>query len=158
MLYPFFGERQLSKIATFDVERYKKSRAGEAVMRANGPGGKPAFGDETKPATINRELAALSHLFSKAVEWGWVDHRPATIKRLKEHSGRITYLTVEQIERLLKVAEGDQSRQNYTNAHQRKKPATDKVAGFLMPIRLVMAPRPGLEPGTYGLTVRRSTN
>ncbi|MBP6717858.1 MAG: hypothetical protein KA173_03230 [Rhodoferax sp.] len=85
MLYPFFGERQLSKIATFDVERYKKSRAGEAVMRANGPGGKPAFGDETKPATINRELAALSHLFSKAVEWGWVDHRPATIKRLKDH-------------------------------------------------------------------------
>ncbi|MFM2274042.1 MAG: hypothetical protein RL702_3107, partial [Pseudomonadota bacterium] len=30
------------------------------------------------PSTINRELAALSHLFSKAVEWGWVDHRPAT--------------------------------------------------------------------------------
>ena len=51
-----------------------------------------------------------------------------------------------------------QLHKNYTNAHQRKKPATDKVAGFLMPIRLVMAPRPGLEPGTYGLTVRRSTN
>ncbi len=112
-LTPFFGEMQLSKIATFDVERYKKQRAGEAVMRPNGPGGKPTFGGETKPATINRELAALSHLFSKAVEWGWVDHRPATIKRLKEHSGRITYLTVEQIERLLKVAEGDQSRQIY---------------------------------------------
>lgn len=110
-LSPFFGEMQLSKIATFDVERYKKQRAGEAVMRPNGPGGKPSFGGDTKPATINRELAALSHLFSKAVEWGWVDHRPATIKRLKEHSGRITYLTVEQIERLLKVAEGDQNRQ-----------------------------------------------
>ena len=40
-----------------------------------------------------------------------MDHRPATIKRLKEHSGRITYLTVEQIERLLKMAEGDQNRQ-----------------------------------------------
>jgi len=25
-------------------------------------------------------------------------------------------------------------------------------------LRLVVAPRPGLEPGTYGLTVRRSTN
>ena len=110
-LSPFFGEMQPSKIATFDVERYKKQRAGEAVMRPNGPGGKPSYGGYTKPATINRELAALSHLFSKAVEWGWVDHRPATIKRLKEHSGRITYLTVEQIERLLKVAEGDQNRQ-----------------------------------------------
>lgn len=81
------------------------------MKRPNGAGGKPSFGNATKPATINRELAALSHLFSKAVEWGWVDHRPATIKRLKESSGRITYLTVEQIERLLEEAEGDQNRQ-----------------------------------------------
>jgi len=112
-LAPFFGEMQLVKMSTFDVERYKKQRAGEVVVRPNGPGGKPSHGGETNPATINRELAALSHLFSKAVEWGWVDHRPATIKRLKEHSGRITYLTVEQIGRLLKVAEGDQNRQIY---------------------------------------------
>jgi integrase len=110
-LTPFFGDTQLAKITTFDVERYKKQRGSELVVRSNGPGGKPSVGGETKPATINRELAALSHLFSKAVEWGWVDHRPANIKRLKEHSGRITYLTVEQIERLLKVAEGDQNRQ-----------------------------------------------
>ena len=110
-LTPFFGDTQLAKIATFDVERYKKQRGSELVVRPNGPGGKPSVGGEIKPATINRELAALSLLFSKAVEWGWVDHRPATIKRLKEHSGRITYLTVEQIERLLKMAEGDQNRQ-----------------------------------------------
>ena len=110
-LTPFFGATQLAKITTFDVERYKKQRGGELVVRPNGPGGKPSVGGVTKPATINRELAALSHLFSKAVEWGWVDHRPATIKRLKEHSGRITYLTVEQIERLLKMAEEDQNRQ-----------------------------------------------
>lgn len=59
---------------------------------------------KTKPGTINRELAALSHLFTKAVEWTWLDHRPAAIKRLKESSGRITYLTIDQIERLLKTA------------------------------------------------------
>ena len=110
-LTPFFGDTQLAKITTFDVERYKKQRGSELVVRPNGPGGKPSVGGVTKPATINRELAALSHLFSKAVEWEWVDHRPATIKRLKEHSGRITYLTVEQIGRLLKMAEGDQNRQ-----------------------------------------------
>jgi hypothetical protein len=68
----------------------RSSVAGELVVRPNGPVANH-LGGETKPATINRELAALSHLFSKAVEWGWVDHRPATIKRLKEHSGRITY-------------------------------------------------------------------
>lgn len=31
-----------------------------------------------KPSTINRELAVLSHLFNKAIEWGWRDCRPAT--------------------------------------------------------------------------------
>ncbi len=112
-LVPFFGDTSLSKIATFDVERYKKQRSTEPTMRPNGPGGKPVYGGPTKPATINRELAALSHLLNKAVEWGWIDHRTVTIKRLKEHSGRITYLTVEQIERLLKAAEGDQNRQIY---------------------------------------------
>ena len=110
-LSPFFGDMPLNKVTSFDVERYKKQRGSEAVMRPNGPGDKPTYGDNTKPATINRELAALSHLLNKAVEWGWLDHKPATIKRLKEHSGRITYLTIEQIERFLKVAEGDQNRQ-----------------------------------------------
>jgi integrase len=88
----------------------------ELVMRPNGPGGKPVYGGETKPATINRELAALSHLLNKAVEWGWLDHKPATIKRLKEHSGRITYLTVEQIERLLKEAAGRPEAARFTRS------------------------------------------
>ena len=112
-LSPFFGETPLTKISTFDVERYKRHRGSELVMLPNGPGGKPVFGGPTKPATINRELAALSHLLNKAVEWGWVDHKPATIKRLKEFSGRITYLTVDQMNDLLKEAGADQSRQIY---------------------------------------------
>ena len=91
-LKPFFADKPIARISTFDIERYKKSR-----LDANAASG-----------TINRELAALSHLFSKAVEWKWLDHKPATIKRLKEDSGRITYLTTEQIERLIKAAMKDQ--------------------------------------------------
>jgi hypothetical protein len=30
---------------------------------------------ETAPGTVNREQAVLSHLFSKAVDWGWISHR-----------------------------------------------------------------------------------
>jgi integrase len=90
-LIPFFKSRPLSGIATFVVERYKKSR----------------LDCKAAPGTINRELAALSHLFSKAVEWGWLQHRPATIKRLKEDSGRIVYLTSEQASRLLESAKQD---------------------------------------------------
>ena len=35
---------------------------------------------------------------------------------------------------------------------ERKKPTIVLIAGFLVPMRLLVAPRPGLEPGTYGLT------
>jgi hypothetical protein len=42
-----------------------------------------------------------------------LDHKPASIKRLKENGGRITYLTVDQIQRLLKAAQEDQNIQIY---------------------------------------------
>ena len=110
-LSPFFGATPLAKLTSFDVERYKKHRSSQAVVHSNGQGGLPSTGGNIKPATINRELAALSHLLNKAVEWGWIEHKSATIKRLKEDSGRIVYLTIGQIEDLLKAAEGDQNRQ-----------------------------------------------
>jgi integrase len=96
-LKPFFASKPLAKISTFDVERYKKHRLEENAAKG----------------TINRELAALSHLFSKSVEWKWVNHKPATIKRLKEDSGRIIYLTTEQIDDLIKAAISDQFDQLY---------------------------------------------
>ncbi|MCW5205504.1 tyrosine-type recombinase/integrase [Desulfobulbus sp. F5] len=92
-LSPFFKDKPLSSIAAFDLERFKKSRKEEGVT--NG--------------TINRELAALSHLFSKAVEWKWIDRRPAKINRLKEDGGRMVYLTAAQAAELLKKAAEHQS-------------------------------------------------
>ena len=91
-LVPFFQDTPLDKITGFDIERYKKSRQEEGS--ANG--------------TINRELAALSQLFTKAEEWRGITHRPARIKRLKEDQGRIIYLTVEQVKRVIQAAKEDQ--------------------------------------------------
>jgi integrase len=96
-LIPFFNNMPLNKITTFDIERYKKSRHDSYV----------------KPGTINRELATLSHLFTKALEWQWLDKRPAIIKRYKEVQSRITYLTVEQIDRLVEAAKQDTHPQIY---------------------------------------------
>lgn len=73
----------LSNINTSEIECYKKFREDE----------------KAKPTTINRELAALSHLFTQAVEWRWLDKKPGKIKTLKEGQGRIVYLTIEHIER-----------------------------------------------------------
>lgn len=92
-LSPFFKDKPLSSITTFDLERFKKTR-----KEANASNG-----------TINRELAALSHLFSKAVEWKWINHRPAKINRLKEDTGRIVYLTTDQVSKLLEKATEHQS-------------------------------------------------
>jgi integrase len=96
-LIPFFGDIPLSKVSSFDIERFKK-------LRREG---------NAKPSTINRELASLSHLFTKAVEWQWIDKKPANIKRIKEEQSKITYLTTEQINRLLEVAKQDQNSHVY---------------------------------------------
>jgi len=114
-LTPFFGNLPLSKISGFDIERYKKQRLEEIAI----PGGeKQKPKDKTKlkttsPGTVNRELAALSHLFNKAIEWGWIDRRPAKIKRYSEAQCRITYLTIDQIKRLIECAKQDQNAQIY---------------------------------------------
>jgi len=89
---PFLGNKPLSNISTFDVERFKKHRLEE----------------KAKNATINRDLASLSHLINKALEWKWINHKPCVIRRLKEEPGRITYLTADQAQKLLETSMHDQ--------------------------------------------------
>lgn len=96
-LIPFFKNKPIAKITSFDIERYKKHRQNE----------------EAKPGTINRELSACSHLYTKAIEWDWIDHKPFAIKKFKEDKGRIVYLIPEQIERLLDAAKQDQNEHIY---------------------------------------------
>lgn len=109
-LVPFFGDMPLSKISAFDVERYKRQRQQEPVIVS--PRGKVIERASekitaAKPGTINRELAVLSHLFNKAIEWGWLDRRPAKLNRFQEGQGRITYLTADQVARLVECAKAD---------------------------------------------------
>ena len=111
-LVPFFGDMPLSKVSAFDVERYKRQRQQEPVIVR--PRGKaieraPEKVTAAKPGTINRELAVLSHLFNKAIEWGWMDRRPAKLNRFHEGQGRITYLTADQVARLVECAKADAS-------------------------------------------------
>ncbi len=87
-LKPHFGTKRLDAISTFDVERYKKTRAGDGAA----------------PATVNRELATLSHIIAKAVEWKWIDHAPVRPKKTKEGPGRIVALGDEQCDALLRAA------------------------------------------------------
>lgn len=109
-LVPFFGDMALAKIGSFDIERYKKQRQQETVIvRPRGKAIKQTAerAASVKPATINRELAVLSHLLNQASEWGWIDRPAARIRRFQEGQGRITYLTTDQIKRLIEVAKAD---------------------------------------------------
>ncbi len=90
-LTPFFGNTPLSRVSTSDIERYKKLRLETGA----------------KPGTINREILTLSHIFSKALDWGWIDNRPCVIKQLREDNRRTTFLTIEQCQRLLEEAKKD---------------------------------------------------
>ena len=93
-LIPFLDNKPLDKIDDTDVEHYKKKRQENGVSTG----------------TINRELAVLSHLFTKAVEWKWLNNKPVAIKKFKENQHKITYLNIEQIERLLNAAKEDQNK------------------------------------------------
>ena len=109
-LLPFFGEMPLASVTSFDIERYKRQRQQEATLvRPRGREVKrtPDKITVVRPATINRELAVLSHLLNKANEWGWIERPAARIRRFQEGHGRITYLTVEQITRLVECAKAD---------------------------------------------------
>jgi integrase len=62
-----------------------------------------------KDSSVNREMACLHHVFSKAVEWEMVERSPFERGKsliLKENNQRIRYLTEDEISRLLIECEG----------------------------------------------------
>ena len=80
-----FGGVLLSEISTEQIEKYK-------IMRRN----------EVSPASVNRELACLSHMFTLARKWEIISHDPTkSVKKFKEPPGRIRFLTYDEINQLL---------------------------------------------------------
>ena len=91
-LIPFFADQRLSSISSFTIDRFKRRRLDEGVSNAS----------------VNRELATLSQLFGKAVEWKWIKERPCRIVKLEESQGRIVALSDEQCDALMEAAIEDQ--------------------------------------------------
>lgn len=92
-LKPKFGRDRLDKLSDFQLRKYRKER-GEAGA---------------SPATINREMATLSHLLRSAVSWKWIKAEAVpTIPKAQEACKPITVLTDEQSEDLMKAAIADQ--------------------------------------------------
>lgn len=80
-----FGELAAAKINHVLIGRYKEQRV--RVVAA---------------ATVNRELACLSHMYNKAVEWGYARDNPVKqVKKFPEHYNQDRSLPPSQLKALL---------------------------------------------------------
>jgi len=104
-LKAYFVGMLLSKISPWDIEEYKKKRlAGEITIKLD-PGGRKRTNWKVKPATINRELACLKHMFTLAKKWKIADENPVKeVQFFQEQQIEMRILTREEIERLLECA------------------------------------------------------
>ncbi len=78
-------------LTDFCVSNYIKHRKGEGAAQA----------------TINGELATLSHFLNRALEWGWIKSKPKVDKG-EEVRKQIVVLSAAQKQALITAAEGDQ--------------------------------------------------
>ncbi len=105
----FFSGKLLSQITPYDIECYKKLRKAASITVTRKKGDTLVTVDTGKirsDASVNRELACLSHLFGKAVEWNMTEESPfRKMKGLffKENNQRTRFLAEEEIRKLLEV-------------------------------------------------------
>lgn len=90
-----FGENtRLANIRYVDLETYRNHLRKTPTKK----------GGIRTDATVNREMACLHHIFTKAVEWEMMEENPFGRGKgliLKENNQRIKYLTEEEDARLL---------------------------------------------------------
>ena len=99
-----FGTFSLRRFDTRMIEGYQSERL---------LAGKPKFNSTeakaNKPATINRHIATLKHMFTKAVEWDMVEEdvlkRIRRAKLLEENNRRLRYLSKEECLTLINASD-----------------------------------------------------
>ncbi|KJU86692.1 phage integrase family protein [Candidatus Magnetobacterium bavaricum] len=88
-----FGNLPLRRFSTMMIEQFQTER----INKGN------------KPATINRLLATLKHMFTKAEQWEMVEEHATRkmkqVKLLEENNRRLRYLSVEECHTLLNTCD-----------------------------------------------------
>lgn len=90
-LTPHFGTMPLDAVTGDAIEIYTKKRRDAGAA----------------PGTINRELATLSHLLRRAVDWRWIATNPTKVAKLDEGEGRREVLSEAEAGALMKAAIAD---------------------------------------------------
>ena len=100
------GDYLLADITPALIAQYRDKLARSPSQRS----------ESRSPATVNRYLAVLSHLFTMTVkEWGWLEDNPLRkVTKPKEPRGRVRFLSDEERTRLLEECKKSESQYLYT--------------------------------------------
>jgi integrase len=95
VLIDYFGSKTVQQINSWHIEQYKSKRQKDITR----------FGKPPAKATINRELAFLKTMFSKAVKWKITNINPVKdIKLFKENNANLRILSNEEFYKLYESA------------------------------------------------------
>jgi len=87
-----FGKLPLRRFNTMLVEQYQTERL-----------------QRNKPSTVNRLLATISHMFTKAVDWNMVEEdtqkQIRKVKMLQENNRRLRFLSKEEAQKLINTCD-----------------------------------------------------
>jgi len=99
----YFGEKRFNNLTPMLIERFKRDRRGSSTVHGNRNGQRK----ERKAASVNREIACLSKIFSLAVRDGLAGSNPCLqVGKLREANKRYRYLTAEEERGLLEALSG----------------------------------------------------
>ncbi len=100
-----FGNLPLRRFNTMLIEQYQSERIKQGKWHEKHKDKLKG----NKPATVNRLIATLSHMFTKAVDWNMVEEtvlkRIRKVKMLPENNRRLRFLTKEECKELVNSAE-----------------------------------------------------
>ncbi|MFC1855970.1 tyrosine-type recombinase/integrase, partial [Thermodesulfobacteriota bacterium] len=99
---PFFRHKRINEVAPLMIERYIRNR--KNVIRAMKKN-KGKLDRDISFCSINRELAMMKHLFSKAGEWGLYDKNPVKGIKMFPEKKRSRYLREEEISSLIEACD-----------------------------------------------------
>ena len=102
-----FGNLPLRRFSTMLIEQFQTERLHKGNKKVKI--GENEIYQPNKPATVNRLLATLKHMFTKAVDWYMVEEetlkRVRKVKLLKENNRRLRYLSKDECQNLVNVCD-----------------------------------------------------
>jgi integrase len=103
-----FGNVKLKHFTTMLLEQFQTDRLGKGHgTRKEIEDGKTPKGN--KPATVNRLLGVLRHMFTKAHDWGFVSddvlRRLRKVKQLEENNARLRFLSRGECRKLISACD-----------------------------------------------------